>query len=1493
MAFSSKAPATLNLQSGFGSKPPTPRLQTSFQESLHHGFESGKFSHFPYLAPLASIDPITLVIDECMVLSSAMRKMNRWSQFGVAAILSGSDLFPDDDLGVSPSLLALAGGPRSNGTNSSRSTSNPLHSSFLQLRAILTESKLIDSLDSLTLLQPFLLAIESSSTSGNVTALALNSINKFLTYGVVGWHLKNLQSSLIQITSSLTHCRFEAADQGSDDSVLLKVLRLLECIVDSSFSNLLPNAVVSEVVQTCLSLACNKRRLEVLRRAAEMSMVAMTIRVFLRLRELTPETTDLDDYPPDYIGSQLPIDDLGGTRASVEGSRSLLAVPEAGNDEALEEKQAETVQLSPMRNNREPSFTDENEPQFDIVCIKDFFSILISMISPSNQYQHMESTRVFALSLINIAIEIAGDEIPKHPSLMGLVADPVCKDVLRIITVSDSPSLLQGSLRLFSTMAVVLGKNIKSQIELTFSLLFNSILPSGSEKDHTIKGNKTAISTRIASSKEMIIESLSLLWIRSPQFFSRLFVEYDCDFERFNMAESFVRFLCRLALPEAALQSTDNVPPMCLEGLLSLIAGINERTRVLKSKNLSIPDKKHELLSDKEKKTSFVKCTELFSESPKKGVAALVERNFIKNAKDNKEIADFLFHKSTRLNKRVLGEYLAKPSNYDILKEFINFFDFGGLRVDEALRLLLKAFRLPGEAQQIERIVELFAETYVACQDKYVPETVNEEEDLKSVNPDRDAVFVLSYSIILLNTDLHNPQIKKQMDLDAYKRNLRGVNKGKDFPEWYLSKIYTSIRDREIIMPEEHHGTEKWFDDIWHNLISSQNKAVPSKDVDFDTFDTATICQFDKLLFSEIVDEVIDTLMKVFIEATDDNVITKLMSSIDKCANICIQYGAGDSVNKLITRLTELTHLNEKPYPILDNDENIRRDIPITQLTVESKNETINISEVAVHFGRDFKAQLATVVLFRLIKKPDCKLTQSWDGVVKIILTLFENCLINPNLFSEFQKKIGLQPLAKVKPRYIIQRMKPSKESGLLSTFSSFLKGYSDEPPEPSEQEIDSTLSTLDCVKSVNVSGIFDTIANGSPDEIKTFTTMILENMPVFTEDKKRFFESEVLFLFEISVCFSLIVNDSEVTSKLISKLVEIINESISKKTHMRLATYLFLLVRQSDDRYEKQVLAAIEKINSFDKDSVAKHGSSLIKTLFSLVDHDSSYKTLTSKEAFWNFFKLAASVPDFSEEILSFVGGIITNTPEEIVDQNLVPVLGLLDEVSSLGAVGAQAEQAKDMTGEKTRNIEDKGEAEKAKKLVSLSKKSVDYTGELGQVKQKLSYPLIQALAHQCFNPCREIRSHAIAVLQKTLLSGTLGEDFHASGVYEYGLFPLLSELEKDDVIMTDVKGFTRTHMDILNLVSKVFLQYQSELNTEEKKKVWEGIVRHFVAINKMNFHGDKNAVKESSSELMKNMILVLNHDFFVEENKDIWEGTWQSLDEVYPGLKQEVVGT
>ncbi|PHJ23952.1 sec7 domain-containing protein [Cystoisospora suis] len=62
----------------------------------------------------------------------------------------------------------------------------------------------------------------------------------------------------------------------------------------------------------------------------------------------------------------------------------------------------------------------------------------------------------------------------------------------------------------------------------------------------------------------------------------------------------------------------------------------------------------------------------------------------------------------------------------------------------------------------------------------------------------RDTVFVLAYSIIILNTDLHNPQVKVKMNIEQFLRNTRDINQGKSLPPFFLTEVYLSIRDDEI-----------------------------------------------------------------------------------------------------------------------------------------------------------------------------------------------------------------------------------------------------------------------------------------------------------------------------------------------------------------------------------------------------------------------------------------------------------------------------------------------------------------------------------------------------------------------------------------------------------------------------------------------------------------------------------------------------------------------
>lgn len=52
----------------------------------------------------------------------------------------------------------------------------------------------------------------------------------------------------------------------------------------------------------------------------------------------------------------------------------------------------------------------------------------------------------------------------------------------------------------------------------------------------------------------------------------------------------------------------------------------------------------------------------------------------------------------------------------------------------------------------------------------------------------------------MLNTDQHNPTIKKRMSVDDFVRNNRGIDDGHDIPRHFLEELYTRIKNRQIMM---------------------------------------------------------------------------------------------------------------------------------------------------------------------------------------------------------------------------------------------------------------------------------------------------------------------------------------------------------------------------------------------------------------------------------------------------------------------------------------------------------------------------------------------------------------------------------------------------------------------------------------------------------------------------------------------------------------------
>lgn len=97
----------------------------------------------------------------------------------------------------------------------------------------------------------------------------------------------------------------------------------------------------------------------------------------------------------------------------------------------------------------------------------------------------------------------------------------------------------------------------------------------------------------------------------------------------------------------------------------------------------------------------------------------------------------------------------------------------------------------------ILRILEKFANIYYN-QNGNPTEQINNTTAIKS----SDVAYILSFSILMLNTDLHNPSVplKNKMTMNEFIRNNRGINNGLDIPKEELEGLYVRIKNNEIKM---------------------------------------------------------------------------------------------------------------------------------------------------------------------------------------------------------------------------------------------------------------------------------------------------------------------------------------------------------------------------------------------------------------------------------------------------------------------------------------------------------------------------------------------------------------------------------------------------------------------------------------------------------------------------------------------------------------------
>ncbi|KAI5749751.1 hypothetical protein M8J76_009922 [Diaphorina citri] len=377
---------------------------------------------------------------------------------------------------------------------------------------------------------------------------------------------------------------------------------------------------------------------------------------------------------------------------------------------------------------------------YGIVSVREILRCLVQLCDSHNK-NNSESMIHIGLTLLSVAFEVGADSIAQFPSLMAIVKDDMCKYLIALLFTADRLTIFAANLQLLFLVFESMRHHLKFQFEMYLTRLLDIISSDNQRFRYEMK--------------EIALESIVQLW-RIPGLVTELYLNYDCNLYCPNLYEEQTKMLSKNCFPVHGIY---NFHLLSLDALLTVIDSIenfckqktlNENSDSLgirtKPKGTAIPSHE-ELMAIKRKKKLLTIGTEQFNMNSKKGIKFLQEQGLLSTPLDPIEVVHFL-RENPHLDKKTIGEYLSNRSNLAVLDQFVKSFDFSNTRIDVALRMYLESFRLPGESPLISLLMEQFADHW------------------------------------------HN----NPMTLQAFKKNLAGVNGGDDFNSALLDDIYKTIK---------------------------------------------------------------------------------------------------------------------------------------------------------------------------------------------------------------------------------------------------------------------------------------------------------------------------------------------------------------------------------------------------------------------------------------------------------------------------------------------------------------------------------------------------------------------------------------------------------------------------------------------------------------------------------------------------------------------------
>ncbi|XP_047992703.1 Golgi-specific brefeldin A-resistance guanine nucleotide exchange factor 1 [Leguminivora glycinivorella] len=311
--------------------------------------------------------------------------------------------------------------------------------------------------------------------------------------------------------------------------------------------------------------------------------------------------------------------------------------PESDPDGTTQSKPAdESEKLEEYVNHRGIRFTQQEDAQdlqpYGLACVREVFRFIISLCNPLDT-QNTSGMVHLGLCLAGTALEVGADQLARYPSLLYLVKDPLCRNLLSLLS-TERISIFALDLQITFLLFEALRFHLKFQVEAFFKKVIEIVSMDVSKANYELK-----------EIQHLTLESLAQIF-RIPGICNELYLNYDCDIYCMNVFEEMTKLLSKNVVSATAY----NIHTLSLEALMTIIEAI-EMSNPKESETEVVVEEE-----DKERYSFWVtQGTELFNQKPERGIEYLQEHGVLKTPLDPEEVALFL-RENPDLDKKMIGK---------------------------------------------------------------------------------------------------------------------------------------------------------------------------------------------------------------------------------------------------------------------------------------------------------------------------------------------------------------------------------------------------------------------------------------------------------------------------------------------------------------------------------------------------------------------------------------------------------------------------------------------------------------------------------------------------------------------------------------------------------------------------------------------------------------------------------------------------------------------